>query len=413
MHVLHYMTAAPPSEVAKMKEPPQYRVNKIKDIETPATTILTNDIQPEYINLELLRKIEGNKFILNCPLQEVYKNLDIYVKAKEYFSKHGGGKLSKSYLHSFSDFDNTYRYMNVRNILTKFFFININKHVTMKQSNYTAIFSIDDFCKCVQIFEPDIFCIPSEEIKINEEVGKKKKIRIITLMNEFLKKIKSVKDNQEGDDSVCIVTVPSTIHLEKGTLEEMLSKYDSIIGGYMLSGIGYDESNEERTSHLNSILAALPTDKLKLIQLSVGTPIEILHSVYHGIDIVESNFPYELARSGKAINMHIKMETKEKYTNNLPTIDHINFQNKEIFIIDLNDAKYALDYSPLTDNSPRNETKSYVHHLLKCQELTANVVLSYHNLHMYSSFFREIRAQIRSGNFLGYINWFVERHQLG
>ncbi|EUD66474.1 hypothetical protein C922_03108 [Plasmodium inui San Antonio 1] len=397
-----------------MKEPPQYRVKRIKDIETPATTILTNDIQPEYINLELLRKIEKKKFILNCPLQEVYKNLDIYTKAKEYYFSRHGGKMSKSYLHSFSDFENSYRYMNVRNILTNNFSININKNITMKQNNHTVIFSIDDFCRCVHIFEPDIFCIPSEEIKTNEEVGKKRKIRIITLMEEFLKKIKSVKDNQLGGDSVCIVTVPSTIHLDTGTLEEMLNKYDTVIGGYMLSGIGYDESNEERTCHLNSILAALPTDKLKLIQLSVGTPIEILHSVYHGIDIVESNFPYELARNGKAINMHIKMETlQENCKNKLHDINHINFDNKDIFIIDLNDAKYALDYSPITDNSPRNETKSYIHHLLKCQELTANVVLSYHNLYMYNSFFREIRTQIRSGNFLGYTSWFVERHQLG
>ncbi|ANQ06338.1 tRNA-ribosyltransferase [Plasmodium coatneyi] len=396
-----------------MEDPPQYRLHKIKDIETPATTILTNDIQPEYINFELLRKIEKNNFILNCPLQEVYKNMDVYEKAKEYFSKHGG-KKGKSYLHSFSDFENSYRYMNVRNILTNNFSININKNITMKQSNQTTIFSIDDFCKCVHIFEPDIFCIPSEEIKINEEVGKKKKIRIITLMDEFLKKIKSVKDNQVGGDSICIVTVPSTIHLDKGTMEEMLNKYDSLIGGFMLSGIGYDESNEERTSHLKSTLAALPTDKLKLIQLSVGTPVEILHSVYHGIDIVEANFPYELARNGKALNMHIKMDTMEhNCTNKLHDINHINFHNKDIFIIDLNDEKYSLDYSPITENSPRNETKSYVHHLLKCQELTANVILSYHNLYIYSLFFQEIRTQIRSGNFLSYISWFVQRHQLG
>ncbi|KJP89010.1 hypothetical protein AK88_01302 [Plasmodium fragile] len=396
-----------------MKEPPQYRVNKIKDIETPATTMLTNDIQPEYINLELLRKIEKKNFILNCPLEEVYKNLDIYTRAKEQFSRHGE-KMSKSYLHKFSDFENSYRYMNVRNILTNNFSININKNVTLKQNNHTVIFSIDDFCKCVHIFEPDIFCIPSEEIKINEEVGKKKKIRIITLMDEFLKKIKNVKDNQVGADSVCIVTVPFTIQLDKDTMQEMLNKHDSLIGGFMLSGIGYEESNEERTSHFKSILAALPTDKLKFIQLSVGTPIEILHSIYHGIDIVESNFPYELARNGKAINMHIKMDKMEdKCINTLHDINHINFQNKDIFIIDLNDAKYALDYSPITDNSPRNETKSYIHHLLKCQELTANVVLSYHNLYMYNSFFQEIRTQIRSGNFLSYISWFVERHQLG
>lgn len=54
-----------------MDENNKYRVNKIFDLETPTTTILTNDMLPEFINLELLRKIE-EIFILNCPLSEIY-----------------------------------------------------------------------------------------------------------------------------------------------------------------------------------------------------------------------------------------------------------------------------------------------------------------------------------------------------
>ncbi|SBT72109.1 queuine tRNA-ribosyltransferase, putative [Plasmodium malariae] len=388
----------------------KYRINRVMDIETPTSTILTNDLLPEFINIELLRKIE-NKFILNCPLIEVYNHLDVFEKAKEFYSKQNIKQLTKSYLNNFCDFENSYRYMNIRNVLIKDFFININKFITLKQNSSTAIFSFDDFLKCIEIFEPDIFCIPSEEIKINEEIGKKKKIRLITLMNEFLEKIKTMKDkNLYNNMSLCILSIPSTVNINN-LITEPLNKYDSIIDGYLLSGLGYDESNEIRSSYLVNILKVLPKDKLKFIQLSTGTPVEILHSVYHGIDIIESNFPYYLAKNGKAINMIIQMD-ELNYNSKLHDINLIDFKNNENFIIDLNDSKYTFDYSTITSNSPRKEKRSYIHHLLKCQELTANVLLTYHNLYMYSLFFQEIQTQIKNNNFLCYISWFIERHQL-
>lgn len=65
-----------------MDENNKYRVNKIFDLETPTTTILTNDMLPEFINLELLRKIE-EIFILNCPLSEIYNNFNVVIRARQ------------------------------------------------------------------------------------------------------------------------------------------------------------------------------------------------------------------------------------------------------------------------------------------------------------------------------------------
>ncbi|CAD2106572.1 queuine tRNA-ribosyltransferase, putative [Plasmodium vinckei] len=396
-----------------MGENNKYRVNKIFDLETPTTTILTNDMLPEFINLELLRKIESN-FILNCPLSEVYNNLDVYEKAKEHYLKNNV-KGQNSYLHNFCDFKGSYRYMNIRNVLANNFNLNINKFITLKDSNSIATFTLDDFIKCVEIFEPNILCIPTEEIKINEQVGKKKKIRIITLMNEFLEKIKIIKEKNNGNDGpLCILSVPSTININS-VIKETIDKYDSIINGYLLSGIGYDESNQVRTSYIKDILEIIPEDKLKFIQLSNGNPIEILHSIYYGIDIIESNFPYYLARNGKAINMDINLKDINYEQSTSFDINLINFEDKKIndtFIIDLNDSKYALDYSIISSNSPRKETKSYIHHLLKCKELTANVILSYHNLYIYKLFFQEIKSQIKNDTFLSYINKFIQHHKL-
>ncbi|CRG95844.1 queuine tRNA-ribosyltransferase, putative [Plasmodium gallinaceum] len=390
----------------KMKDEMKYCIKKINDVETPVSTILTNDFLPEFINMELLRKIE-KKVILNCPLFEVYNQLDVLEKAKEFFNKKSD--KSKNYLDNFCDFEGTYRYMNIRNVLTNNFSININKYITLKYNNSTVVFSIDDFLKCIEIFEPNIFCIPSEEIKINEDIGKKKKIRIINLMDEFLEKIKTMKENSLHN-SLCILSIPSTINIHN-LITDILNKYNCILDGYLLSGIGYDESNEIRTKYLKNILNVLPDDKLKFIQLSIGNPIEILHSIFNGIDIIETNFPYYLAKNGKAINMNIKMN-ESNYNSKLHDINLINFKNSENFIIDLNDTKYNFDFSTITNNSPRKETKSYIHHLLKCQELTAHVILTYHNLYIYNLFFKEIQTQIKNNNFLNYISWFVENHNL-
>ncbi|SBS87217.1 queuine tRNA-ribosyltransferase, putative [Plasmodium ovale curtisi] len=395
-----------------MEEQGRYRVGKIKDLETPTNTVLTNDFLPEFINLRLVREIDS-KFILNCPLSEVYNHLDVFENAKEYYSKEDIEKLSnRSYLYHFADFSNSYRYMNIRNVLVNKFSLNINKYVTLKHDSCTEIFSQDDFIRCVDVFEPEIFCIPTEEIKLDKDVGKKKKIRIITLMNEFLEKIKILKNTSvQSSKALCILSVPSTININK-MIEETLQKYDSIIDAFMLSGIGYDESNQVRTTYLKNILNVLPNNKLKFIQLSGGNPIEILHSIYHGIDIIESNFPYYLARNGKAITMCINMEQLTKNNNKLNDINQIDFKKEDIFIIDLNDVKYSMDYSTITINSPRSESRSYIHHLLKCKELTAHVIITYHNLYLYKLFFQEIQTQIKNNNFLEYTHWFIEHHNL-
>ncbi|VWU51960.1 queuine tRNA-ribosyltransferase, putative [Hepatocystis sp. ex Piliocolobus tephrosceles] len=447
----------------------KYRINKIKDIETPVNIILTNDLQPEFINLELLRKIES-KFILNCPLLEVYNHLDVFEKAKKFFLKDGKTESGKSYINKLCDFDNSYRYLNIRNVLKDDFFLNINKNITIKYNKSSVVFTLDDFFKCIKLFEPDIICIPSEEIKIDEEVGKKKKIRIIKLMNEFLEKIEILKNENKinnGNSFLCILSIPSTININK-LLIDTLKKYDEIIDGYLLSGLGYTESNEVRTSYITNILSILPKNKLKFIQLNTGNVIEILHSVYYGIDVIESNLPYYLARNGKALNITIDMDklttpttttttatalttttttataltttttttttTALTTTTTTPTtalttttttttptssnnelthdINKISFTNQsDIFIIDLNDKKYVHDHSKITSNSPRDETRSYIHHLLKCKELSANVLLTYHNLYLYKLFFQEIQKQIKNNNFLIYVDRFIEHHK--
>ena len=55
-------------------------------------------------------------------------------------------------------------------------------------------------------------------------------------------------------------------------------------------------------------------------------------------------------------------------------------------------------------------SKSYLNHLIKSNEMMASMLISLHNIHFYQQFMREIRKNIKNGNFLNfhkkYINLF-------
>lgn len=392
-----------------------YRTDSIFRVVLPTYTILTDGLIPQFINMKWLRNIE-NFFILNCPLDEVYKSLDVFKKAQRYYCMER--KLDSCYFNMLYDSQCSFRYLSVRNMIANTCTVNINKYITIKSDNSTIILSFDNFLKCVEIFEPDIFCIPSEDIKVGEEIGKKKTWRIRKIMEEYLEKVKCMKQNTANRHmynslkfSRCFVSVPSAIKNANEIISNVLIKYDDIIDGYLISGLGYKETVKERTSCLQNIMKILSKEKIKIIQLDVGNPIEILHSVYNGINLIEAKFPFILAQIGKAIIINPRMDP-----NYIPQkiyhINDIDFKKGENFIINLTDPKFTFDYKHISENSFRKESRSYIYHLLKCKEMTANVLLTYHNLYMYSLFFKEIQKQIQRNNLENYISWFIEQNDL-
>lgn len=401
---------------AKEKRPYRRALSSILKTETPTYTILTNGLVPDFINMKWLRTIE-NYFILNCPLGEVYKSLDIFKKAQRHYCL--SRKENESYLDRFCDFQGGCRYLSVRNMTAATCSVSINKSITLKSDNSTVILSFDDFLKCVEIFEPDMFCIPSEDIKVGAPIGKKKKIRIGKLMEEYLEKVKCLKENPSNvhmynslNHSLCIVSIPSTIENINEIICGVLKKYDDIIDGYVLNGLGYKETVKERTKCLQRIMPILSKTKKKIVQLDVGNPVEILHSIYNGIDLVEVKFPFTLAQNGKAIFLAAFKMDLNHTPSKIYHINDIDFTKSDRFLLDLTKPEFIFDYAPISENSPRQESRSYIHHLLQCKEMTAVVLLTYHNLYMYSLFFKEIQTHVQCNNLENYISWFIEQNKL-
>lgn len=111
--------------------------------------------------------------------------------------------------------------------------------------------------------------------------------------------------------------------------------------------------------------------------MGVGTPADLLECVDRGIDMFDCVLPTRNARHGLV------------YTSE--------------GIMNLRNAKWANDHSPLDANSKsslsRNHSKSYVRHLFHCGEFLGPQIASLQNLSFYLELLRQARENIVKGSF--------------
>lgn len=111
--------------------------------------------------------------------------------------------------------------------------------------------------------------------------------------------------------------------------------------------------------------------------LGFGGIRNIFRCVRHGVDTMDCVSPSRIARHGWAM---MKAMPGEK--------------------INLRNAKYAEDTTPLDPDSPLESdqqfSRGYIHHLLRVNELLATQILSQHNVNIITRLMSEIRAAIKS-----------------
>jgi len=143
------------------------------------------------------------------------------------------------------------------------------------------------------------------------------------------------------------------------------------IGGFM---VGEDKAATWRM--LLETTALLREDRPRYL-MGVGTPRDLWDAVACGVDMMDCVYPTRVARSG-----HI-MARGGKYN--------------------VTNARFRRDFTPLDPACScfvcARYTKAYLGHLLRCSELAAYRLLSYHNLHFMASVVGDIRASILNGTF--------------
>ncbi len=145
--------------------------------------------------------------------------------------------------------------------------------------------------------------------------------------------------------------------------------------GYGIGGLSIGEPKETMHRMVDIVNSILPREKPRYL-MGVGSPLEIIDSIMHGVDIFDSVFPTRNGRHGMAITSH--------------------------GLINLKKGKYKNDLTPLDNNCDcytcQTFTKSYLHHLVKEKEILGMRLLTFHNVYFIERFMRRIREEIEQGN---------------
>lgn len=158
--------------------------------------------------------------------------------------------------------------------------------------------------------------------------------------------------------------------------------------GYSIGGVANDgEDKDSMYKAIDYSIPYLPENKLRYL-MGVGEPIDIIEGVIRGVDIFDCVSPTRLARHGHVLTKDGK----------------INIRN----------SKYKEDFSKLTNDCDcyacQNYTKSYIRHLITCNETFGARLLSIHNIRFLINLTEELREAIRNNNILEYKEKFVKNY---
>ena len=154
--------------------------------------------------------------------------------------------------------------------------------------------------------------------------------------------------------------------------------------GNAIGGLSVGETKDEMLEIIDLSTSYLPENKPRYL-MGVGTPLDIVQGVLHGIDLFDCVNPTRLARHKAAFT---------KY-------GRINISNKI----------YASDSKPIVDNCScytcKHFSRAYLRHLIKSNEILASVLLSLHNLHILIDLTSTLRTEILEGTITKFTKSFL------
>lgn len=155
------------------------------------------------------------------------------------------------------------------------------------------------------------------------------------------------------------------------------------LDGYAIGGLAVGEPTEVMYEIIEIVEPFAPKDKIRYL-MGVGTPVNILESVYRGIDLFDCVMPSRNARHGQVF-------TWEGIRN-------------------LNNAKYDLDDNPIDERCDcptcRHFSRAYMRHLLKSGEMLGMRLAVIHNLYFYNHFMEVIRRELDNNTYTDFYHHF-------
>ena len=277
--------------------------------------------------------------------------------------------------------------------------------------------SIEDFINLATLMKPDVLVSLTEE-PIEEEAGMKSHSRCVEKSINFLDAtIAGLKKKGLLDNMTLLGCIQGGKYedLRKKSIIETVKREE--LKGAVIYGLCKDETLEDRTNLIKNILKEIPKERLEkflLVLHGKGEPIDVLHGLSLGIDCFEVDYPFYLAENFQAFCFEKFDFMKNNFDGVEKTISDKKFEKKKAKVIDLTKGEFEFDKGPIWKGcqcySCQNHTRAYVYHLIKSKEMTANVLLTIHNLHSFESFFKNVKDSIALKIFPQYVNWFIDTH---
>ncbi len=146
--------------------------------------------------------------------------------------------------------------------------------------------------------------------------------------------------------------------------------------GYAVGGLAVGEDKAATWEALEGATEHLPADKPRYV-MGMGTPVDLIEGVARGVDMFDCVMPTRHARNGTAFTSEGRISIKNRV--------------------------YADDPGPLDPAcgcpTCRRYSRAYLRHLKVRGEMTAAVLLTWHNLFHYLDSMRTIRQAIASASF--------------
>ena len=171
--------------------------------------------------------------------------------------------------------------------------------------------------------------------------------------------------------------------------ESLAGLTDIGFDGYAIGGLSVGEPKEDMLRILDHLPPQMPSDKPRYL-MGVGKPGDLVEAVRRGIDMFDCVMPTRNAR-----NAHIFVSEG---------------------VLKLRNAKYRSDTSPLDSACDcytcKNFSRSYLHHLDKCNEILGAQLNTIHNLRFYQNLMAAMRKALSENTFDAFLSDFYGKQGL-
>lgn len=159
--------------------------------------------------------------------------------------------------------------------------------------------------------------------------------------------------------------------------------------GYAIGGLSVGEPKDEMIKVLDHTTDQIPADKPRYL-MGVGKPEDIVEAVRRGIDMFDCVMPTRNARNG-----------------------HMFVTNG---VVKIRNAVHKTDTSPLDEKCDcytcKNYSRSYLHHLDKCNEILGARLNTIHNLRYYQRVMQGLRDAIAANELDAFVTEFYAQKDM-